>query len=125
MGGLFSIEYKKRTYYVTKLLPFSLKEDAKAWYDALPCGSIKSPQDLAQSFVPKYFPNHKQHAALQRIYNFKQLQDEHLPKAWGRYCTLLKDRPVHGIPKNELLDIFYVGLTDESRTYLDSCAGCV
>src|SRR4051812_35390533 len=26
---------------------------------------------------------------------------------------------------NELLDIFYVGLTDESRSYLDSCASCV
>ena len=65
-----------------------------------------------------------QHAALQRIYNFKQLQDEHLPKAWGRYCTLLKAWPGHGVPKNELLDIFYSGLTDESRSCLDSC-GCV
>ena len=66
-----------------------------------------------------------QHAALQRTYNFKQLQDEHLPKAWGRYCTLLKARPGHGVPKNELLDIFYSELTDESRSYLDSYAGCV
>jgi hypothetical protein len=29
------------------------------------------------------------------------------------------------LPKNELLDIFYNGLTDESKIYLDSCAGCV
>jgi hypothetical protein len=29
------------------------------------------------------------------------------------------------LPKNELLDIFYNGLTVESKTYLDSCAGCV
>ena len=27
--------------------------------------------------------------------------------------------------KNEILDIFYNGLTDASRDYLDSCAGCV
>src|SRR4051812_5140617 len=66
-----------------------------------------------------------QHAALQRIYSFKQLQNEHLPKAWGRYCALIKARPGHGVPKNELLDIFYADLTDESRSYLDSCAGCV
>ena len=97
---------------MTKLLAFYLKEGAKAWYDALPCGSIKSPQDLAQSLVDKYFPSHMQHAALQRIYNFKHLRDEHLPKALGRYCTLLKARLGHGVPKNELLDIFYVGLTD-------------
>ena len=125
LGGLFTTEDKIRNFYVTKLLPFSLKEGAKAWYDSLPCGSIKSPQELAQSFVAKYFPAHMQHAALQRIYNFKQLQDEHHPKAWGRYCTLLKARSGHGVPKNELLDIFYSGLTDESRSYLDSCAGCV
>src|SRR4051812_10693875 len=80
---------------------------------------------MAISFVDKYFPAHMQHAALQRIYNFKQLQDEHLPKAWGRYCTFIKARPGHGVPNNELLDIFYAGLTDESRSYLDSCVGCV
>ena len=33
--------------------------------------------------------------------------------------------PDHSIPKNELIDIFYNGLTTESRTYLDSCAGCI
>ena len=80
---------------------------------------------MAISFVDKYFPAHMQHDALQRIYNFKKLQDEHLPKAWGRFCILLKARPGHEIPKNELLDIFYVGLTNESKSYLDSCGGCV
>src|ERR1041385_6116770 len=97
-----------------RFFPFSLKEYAKSWHDALPYGSIESPQDLVQFFVDKYFPAHMQHAALQRIYNFKQLQDKHLPKAWGRFCGLLKARPGHEIPKKELLDIFYAGLTDGS-----------
>ena len=70
LGGMFTTEEKIRNFYVTNLFPFSLKEGAKAWYDALPYGSIKSPQDLAQPFVDKYFPSHMQHAALQRIYNF-------------------------------------------------------
>src|ERR1044071_9001593 len=125
LSNLFTTDEKIRNFYVTKLFPFSLKEDAKSWYDALPYGSIKSPQDLVQFFVDKYFPAHMQHAALQRIYNFKQLQDEHLPKAWGRFCSLLKARPGHEIPKNELRDIFYAGLIYESISYLDSCAGCV
>ena len=38
---------------------------------------------------------------------------------------MIKDRPGHGVPKNELLNIFDAGLTDESRSYLDSCADCV
>src|SRR3954469_5103515 len=42
-----------------------------------------------------------------------------------QYCSLIKARPGHGVPKNELLDIFYAGLIDESRSYLDSCVGCV
>src|SRR3954469_20414609 len=71
LGGLFTTDERIRNFYVTKLLPFSLKGDAKSWYDALPCGSIKSPQDMAKYFVDKYFPAHMQHAALQRIYNFK------------------------------------------------------
>ena len=29
------------------------------------------------------------------------------------------------LKKNEILDIFYNGLTDASRDHLDSCAGCV
>src|SRR3954465_6121044 len=71
LGSLFTTEERIRNFYVTKLLPLSLKGDARAWYDALPCGSIQSPQDMAISFVDKYFPTHMQHAALQRIYNFK------------------------------------------------------
>ena len=38
---------------------------------------------------------------------------------------MLRARPGHEIPKNELIDILYNGLTIESRTYLDSCASCV
>ena len=63
LGGLFTTDEKIRNFYVTKLFPFSFKEGAKAWYDTLPCGSIRSPQDLAQSFVEKYFLAHMQHVA--------------------------------------------------------------
>ena len=33
--------------------------------------------------------------------------------------------PDHPLKKNEILDTFYNGLTDASKDYLDSCAGCV
>ena len=32
--------------------------------------------------------------------------------------------PDHPLKKNEILDIFYNGLTDASRDHLDSCVGC-
>ena len=102
IGILFSDENLIRGYYVVKLFPFSLKGYAKVWYDNLHYGCIKTPQCLTRVFCEKYFPAHMQHAALQKIFNFKQLEDEKLPKAWGRFCATLKGRPDHSIPKNEL-----------------------
>jgi hypothetical protein len=43
----------------------------------------------------------------------------------GQGCSLIRALPKESLPKNELLDIFYNGITDESKTYLDSCASCV
>ena len=76
-------------------------------------------------FSAKYFPAHKKQAALSEIYNFVQIEEESLPQAWGRLLQLLNALPDHPLKKNEILDIFYNGLTNASRDHLDSCAGCV
>ncbi|KAK1662724.1 hypothetical protein QYE76_050883 [Lolium multiflorum] len=125
LSGVFSDDVKMRTYFVAKIFPFSLKDDAKTWYNNLPPGSIKSPTNLRDVFFRKYFPASAQHAALQRIYNFDQEDGEKLPEAWARFCSLIRAQPDHDLEKHDLLDIFYSGLTIESRAYLDSCAGCV
>jgi hypothetical protein len=62
---------------------------------------------------------------LQKIYDFEQVKGEKLLESWGRFCSLIRVLPGEPFPKNELLDIFYNGLTVESKTYLDSCAGGV
>ena len=54
-----------------------------------------------------------------------QIEEESLPQAWGRLLQLLNALPDHPLKKNEILDIFYNGLTDASTYHLDSCAGCV
>lgn len=43
----------------------------------------------------------------------------------GRLIKLLRALNDHLHKKNEILDIFYNGLTDASSDFLDSCAGCV
>ncbi|KAK1602965.1 hypothetical protein QYE76_027165 [Lolium multiflorum] len=125
LSSLFSDDVKMRTYFVAKIFPFSLKDDAKTWYNSLPPSSIKSPKELLDVFFRKYFPASAQHAALQRVYNFDQGDEEKLPEAWARFCSLIRAQPDHDLEKHDLLDIFYSGLTIESRAYLDSCAGCV
>ena len=54
-----------------------------------------------------------------------KIEEENLPQAWGRLLQLLNALPDHPLKKNEILDIFYNGLTDASRDHLDSCGGCV
>ncbi|KAK1609499.1 hypothetical protein QYE76_033172 [Lolium multiflorum] len=125
LSSLFSDDIKMRTYFVAKNFPFSLKDDAKTWYNSLPPDSIDSPSCLLDVFFRKYFPASAQHIALQKIYSFDQEDGEKLPEAWARFCSLIRARPGHELEKHDLLDIFYSGLTIESRAYLDSCAGCV
>ena len=74
-------------------------------------------------FSAKYFPAHKKQPSLREIYNFVQIEEESLPQAWERLLQLLNALPDHPLKKPEILDIFYNGLTDASRDYLDSCAG--
>ena len=102
-----------------------LKGDAKLWFNSLAPGCVHSPQDMIYYFSTKYFPAHKKQAALREIFNFVQIEEESLPQAWGILLQLLNALPDHPLKKNEILDIFYNGLTDVSRDHLDSCAGCV
>jgi hypothetical protein len=125
LSNLFSDDTKLRTYFVAKILPFLLKDAAKDWFNNFSPGSIDSPIALVNAFFQKYFPASAQHAALQKIFDFEQVKGEKLTESCARFCSLIRALSREPLPKNELLDIFYNGLTDESKTYLDSCAGCV
>ncbi|KAI4995918.1 hypothetical protein ZWY2020_040420 [Hordeum vulgare] len=104
-----------------KLFPFSLKDNAKTWFTSLPPGCVRSPHDMVYYFSDKYFAAHKKQAALQEIYNFAQAEERSLPQAWGRLIQLQNALPDHPLEKNEILDIFYNGLSDASKDHLDSC----
>ena len=84
IATLFTHDEKSRYYYIPKIFLFSLKGDAKTWYNSLAPGCVRSPQDMIYYFSEKYFPPHKKQAALQEIFNFAQIEEESLPQAWGR-----------------------------------------
>jgi hypothetical protein len=65
LSNLFSDDIKKHTYFVAKIFPFSLKDEAKTWFNNLSPGSIDSPIGLVNAFFQKYFPASAQHATLQ------------------------------------------------------------
>ena len=93
IATLFTIEENIRYYYILKLFPFSLKDDAKAWFTSLAPGCMSSPQDMVYYLCEKYFLAHKKQAALQEIYNFAQAEEESLPQAWGRLIQLQNGLP--------------------------------
>ena len=55
LSGTFSDDIKIRTYFVTKIFPFSLKGEAKTWYNNLSPGSFTSLNRLLDAFFQKYF----------------------------------------------------------------------
>ena len=74
IATLFTNDEKTRYYYILKLFPFLLKGDAKAWYNTLAPGCVRSPEDMIYYFSEKYFSAHKKQAALQEIFNFAQIE---------------------------------------------------
>jgi hypothetical protein len=101
------------------LFPFTLGGDAKIWYNSLAPHSITSQEECLCQFFDKYLPASKVHALTLDISNFSQKGGEDLPQAWGRYHDMTRNYPSHGFKANELLDIFYNGLTEGTRCYLD------
>jgi hypothetical protein len=70
LSNVFADDNKMRNYFIAKKNSYTLKGAAKAWYDNLLAGSIRSPLDLATIFFQKYFPAIAQNAALQNIIDF-------------------------------------------------------
>ena len=70
IATLFTNDERARYFYILKISSFSLKGDAKIWFNSLDPGCVRSPQDMIYYFSTKYFPAHKKQAALRDIYNF-------------------------------------------------------
>ena len=80
---------KKFVTNILKSFPFSLKGDAKTWFNSLPLGCLCSPQDMIYYFSAKYFPTHKIQAALREIYIFCKLKKRVSHKLGGGFFDYL------------------------------------
>ncbi|XBI93563.1 hypothetical protein VPH35_030379 [Triticum aestivum] len=105
-----------------RLFTFSLRDDARAWYRSLPSRSY-SWNEISRAFLDKYFPPHKQSTIRDEIFNFVQREGESLYDAWERYKDLFRRCPNHGLERWLELQIFYRGLTSDTRAYVDMEAG--
>ncbi|KAJ9539018.1 hypothetical protein OSB04_031751 [Centaurea solstitialis] len=105
-----------------RVFSFTLTNKAKDWFKKLLPGSIRTWDDLKSAFLSRYFPISRANKIRAEIRNFKQGKDS-LVKAWERYKDLFLIFPNHGIDDREMINIFYAGLTNDSRLRLDSSCG--
>ncbi|WP_284209399.1 retrotransposon gag family protein, partial [Chitiniphilus shinanonensis] len=110
-------------YISLALFPFSLRDKAKFWFNSLPKGSIGSWTELITVFLEKYFPVKRTAKMRAQITTFRQGYDESFDDAWERFNRLIQTCPHHNLSKLTVVDTFYDGLSQESRTMVDYSAG--
>src|SRR3954462_5561881 len=103
--------------------PFSLRGDAKIWFQSLPRNSIDSWDKCKDAFIVKYYPPAKIIQLRSNIMNFRQLDNEHVAQAWERMKSLVKKFPTHGLTTWIVIQNFYAGLNFTSRNLLETAAG--
>ncbi|CAN6453713.1 unnamed protein product [Victoria cruziana] len=107
-----------------RLFPFSLKERARDWLKSIPPSiSIATWEELQRKFLKKYFPIGKTNHYKKAISMFEALEGESFHQAWERMKDLLRKCPHHQIPRWQVLQGFYDGLTEAHKQVIDSSCG--
>ena len=78
-----------------KLFPFSLKDKAKIWFNAVAPMSVHTWLDLQAKFLKKFFPLHMTQALKRQISTFSQRSSETFYEVWERYKEFLLACPHH------------------------------
>ena len=102
---------------------FSLRDRAKAWFKALPQGTITTWDELAKAFLTKYFPPKKTAEMRNQISSFQMKDGESLYEGWERFKELLLLCPHHGQDKWVLLHTFYNAVDNTNRLLIDASSG--
>ncbi|GJY34197.1 reverse transcriptase domain-containing protein [Tanacetum coccineum] len=102
------------------LFPYSLTHHATTWFDRLLKNSIHTFQEMATEFLSKYFPYSMVTKLRNEISKFRQLPDESLFKAWGRYKLSIDRCPNHNMLPVTQIDTFYNRLTLRHRDTINA-----
>nr|GEX75826.1 reverse transcriptase domain-containing protein [Tanacetum cinerariifolium] len=105
------------------LFPLSLTHHATAWFDHLPRNSITTFEQMAKTFLGKYFPPSMVTKLRNEITNFRQRLDESLFEAWEHYKLSIDRCPNHNMLPVIQIDTFYNGLTLRHRDTINATAG--
>ncbi|XP_026433991.1 uncharacterized protein LOC113331496 [Papaver somniferum] len=110
-------------YLKLRLFPFSLKDKAKSWLNALAPSSIHTWNDIINLFLYKFFPRHKTIAIRGKLNSFSQQEGESLYDYIERFHDLLLQCPHHGFDTPRLTLILYEGLDFKTLNMVESFYG--
>ncbi|GAU10111.1 hypothetical protein TSUD_423820, partial [Trifolium subterraneum] len=106
-----------------RLFPFTLRGDAKEWFDSLPADSITTWDDMEAIFLDEFFPIPLFLRRRQEISNFNQKEGESLRDAYKRFKKSLSACPEHDFDSTTQMQFFCNGLRLSTRQVLDTAAG--
>nr|GEV58788.1 hypothetical protein [Tanacetum cinerariifolium] len=105
------------------LFPFSLKDQAKAWFTSLEPGSIHSWSEMQSAFLDEFYSISKTAAIRNKIKSFHQIPGERFHEAFSRLKELLRTGPHRDVPKWELVKVFYDGLDYHNQQFVMATSG--
>ena len=85
------------------LFPFSLKDNARLWYNSMPSSNIHTWEVLSSKFLKKFFTAQKTRQMRKEIQSWQQRDGDLFFEARGHFNDLLLKCPHHKLPQDELV----------------------
>nr|GEW74406.1 hypothetical protein [Tanacetum cinerariifolium] len=106
-----------------RLFPFSLKDQARAWFISLEPDSIHSWSEMQSAFLDEFYSISKTAAIRNKIKSFRQIPGKQFHEAFSRLKELLRTYPHQDVPKWELVKVFYDGLDYHNQQFVMATSG--
>ena len=107
----------------SSLFPFSLRDQAAEWYDALTPPQKQDWMIVIDLFLEEYFPESKVMDIQWQISSFNMNGDEEFCDAWKRFKALTWKCTQHGYGQWQLVRYFYKGIPRARQSLMDARAG--
>ncbi|GKE99220.1 reverse transcriptase domain-containing protein [Tanacetum coccineum] len=105
------------------MFPLSLIGEAKTWLDKLNEGTIETWDELRTAFITRFFPPALFDRLFKEIRAFSQHENESLTDALLRMKEMLQNCHDHNLSKDNIIKIFYHGLSEITQKVLNATVG--
>jgi hypothetical protein len=105
-----------------RIFPFLLLGKALQWFYSQPAETVQYWDALMRAFMKEYYSPGKTQSLRNKIATFAQYPTETISEAFECFNEYTRVVPHHKFPKEDLVQMFYQGLTMASRMIIDASA---